>query len=111
MNQMDGAASLMTACFTDKPDFTPYTCLPNRVPLDELNPPLSSLRGKQRYWAQKSQEIPWHIVDGAQEDTLNRILWHAVRGVDAPYPSQYAGAHGQGLKALRLKLSPLQTED
>jgi YVTN family beta-propeller protein len=111
MNQMDGAASLMTACFTDKPDFTPYTCLPNRVPLDELNPPLSSLRGKQRYWAQQSQQIPWHIVDGAEEDTLNRILWHAVRGVDAPYPSHYAGAHGKGLKALNLRLNPAADDD
>lgn len=31
------------------------------------------------------------------EDLLNRILWHAVRGVDVPYPQEYAGAHGKGL--------------
>jgi len=42
-------APVMTACFTDKPDFTPYTVLPNRVPLDELNPPLQSLSRQERY--------------------------------------------------------------
>jgi hypothetical protein len=26
--------------------------------------------------------------DEANEDTLNRILWHSVRGMNAPYPAQ-----------------------
>jgi hypothetical protein len=26
------------------------------------------------------------------EDTLNRILWHATRG-DAPYPARFVGPH------------------
>jgi hypothetical protein len=39
----------------------------------------------------------------ADEDTLNRILWHAVKGVGAPYPSHLAGGHGRGLKELRLR--------
>jgi hypothetical protein len=25
--------------------------------------------------------------DEADEDTLNRILWHSVRGYDVPYPA------------------------
>jgi hypothetical protein len=29
--------------------------------------------------------------DAADEDTLNRILWHAMKGYDAPYPERYAG--------------------
>jgi hypothetical protein len=29
------------------------------------------------------------------EDTLNRILWHAMRGYDAPYPERFAGRPGE----------------
>ena len=42
--------------------------------------------------------------DQADEDTLNRILWHSVKGVNAPYPAHLAGAHGKGLKSLGLRL-------
>ena len=28
---------------------------------------------------------------GPDEDTLNRILWHAVKGYDTPYPERFAG--------------------
>jgi YVTN family beta-propeller protein len=111
MNQMDAMAPLMSACFTERPDFRPYTCLPNEVPLDEMNPPLQGgqgrppLRGRARYWAKKSMSLPLHLVDASDEDTLNRILWHAGRGVDAPYPAHLAGAHGRGLKRLNLVLT------
>jgi hypothetical protein len=46
------------------------------------------------------------MSDPADEDDLNRILWHAAKGLDAPYPADLAGAHGRGLKALGLKLAP-----
>ncbi len=106
MNQMVAMAPVMTACFTDKPDFTPYTALPSRVPLDELNPPLSSLNRQEQYWALRSVHLPLDKPDRCDEDLLNRILWHAVRGVDAPYPEEYAGSHGKGLKARGLVLVP-----
>jgi len=76
----------MTNCFMDKPDFTPYRCKPNIVPLDEMNPPLQSLRGKQRYYALKSLELPLDEVDQADEDLFNRIIWHSVKGYNVPYP-------------------------
>ena len=44
-------------------------------------------------------------VDEADEDTLNRILWHSVKGGDAPYPVQFAGAHGKGLRKLGLTVT------
>ncbi len=111
INQMVALAPVMTTCFTDKPDFTPYTALPNRVPLDELNPPLSSLNPQQRHWAEASLRLPLDKPDRAEEDLLNRILWHAVRGVDAPYPSEFAGAHGKGLAARGLVLMPEEEDD
>ena len=88
MNQFDASATAMTDCFTDKPDFTPYQAVPNNIPLDRLNPELSSIRDPQRrHWAEVSLEIPLDEVDEADEDTLNRILWHAVRGRDDTYPA------------------------
>jgi len=111
MNQMVALAPVMTTCFTDKPDFTPYTALPNRVPLDELNPPLSSLTPQQRHWAEASLRLPLEKPDLAEEDLLNRILWHAVRGVDAPYPSEFAGAHGKGLAARGVVLGSVERSE
>lgn len=111
MNQMVAMSPVMTACFTEKPDFTPYTALPNRVPLDELNPPLESLGKWEQYWALRSIHLPLHKPDLCNEDLLNRILWHAVRGVDTPYPEEFAGAHGKGLAARGLVLVPEEEDD
>jgi YVTN family beta-propeller protein len=86
MNQLDLGAEPMTDCFTAKADTTPYTAVPNRIPLGEMNPPLRALRGAQRYWAERSLELDLDDVDRADEDTFNRILWHATRGYDVPYP-------------------------
>jgi YVTN family beta-propeller protein len=86
MNQFDAAAEPMTDCFTDIPDLTPYESLPNNIPLDELNPPLESLSGEALHWAKRSMEQDLEDVDRIDEDTFNRILWHAVKGVDVPYP-------------------------
>jgi len=91
MNQLDLAAEPMTDCFTEKPDFGTYKALPNNVPLDKLNPPLMGLVGKQRYWAEKSLEQDLDDVDRIDEDTFNRIIWHAVKGYDVPYPVLSAG--------------------
>ncbi|MCB1127939.1 MAG: phosphoesterase, partial [Verrucomicrobiae bacterium] len=111
MNQMDALAPLMTECFTRRPDLTPYTCQPNRIPLDEMNQPLSALEGAGLHWAQASLAQPLDDVDQADEDTLNRIIWHSVKGVDAPYPAQLAGAHGTGLKALHLVTTDEDDDD
>jgi hypothetical protein len=58
------------------------------VPLDEMNPPLDQLRGAALHWAKKSLELDFDKEDAADENTLNRILWHSVRGWDTPYPGR-----------------------
>ncbi len=88
MNQFDLAATPMRNCFQDKPDLKPFTSVPNRIKLDEMNPALEKLRGKQRYWAEKSLALDLDHGDAADEDTLNRILWHSVKGYDTPYPAR-----------------------
>lgn len=105
MNQMDAGSPLMTECFTARRDLRPYRALPARVPLDELNPPASALRGERRRLALRSARLPLERPDEADEDELNRILWHLARGVDAPYPAHLAGAHGRGLRARGLRLA------
>ena len=86
MNQLDNAAEPMSECFTDVPDFTPYKAEKSNVPLDELNPPLEGLSGKQLSWAKKSLEQDLDDYDRIDEDTFNRIIWHAMKGYDRPYP-------------------------
>jgi hypothetical protein len=88
MNQLDLSATAMRGCFQDEPDLTPYTCRPNEVPLDQMNRPLKELQGQALHWAKKSLELDLDDADEADEDTLNRILWYAVRG-EAPYPAQF----------------------
>lgn len=88
MNQFDASATAMTSCFTDKPDFTAYDSVPNIIPLDQMNPDVEAINDPQQlHWALASLELPLDDVDEADEDTLNRILWHAVRGRDDTYPS------------------------
>jgi hypothetical protein len=111
MNQMVALAPLMTDCFTTKPDFLPYKCLPNQIPLDEMNKSTAELQGQELHWALKSLELPLDEVDQADENTFNRILWHSVKGVNAPYPAELAGAHGKGLRKLGLVLTGGEDDD
>jgi hypothetical protein len=87
MNQMDATATPMSDCFMDAPDFTPYSCVPNNVALDQMNPePKTVLHPLLRKHAFQSARLPIEEPDKCPEDTLNRILWHALKGPDAPYP-------------------------
>lgn len=87
MNQFDAAASPMFDCFTETPDFTPFTAVPNRVPLDQMNPEPRALSDPQlRRDALASGRMNFRQIDRAPEDALNRILWRAARGTAEPYP-------------------------
>lgn len=86
-NQFDLAAEPMFGVFTAKPDAAPYTALPNRVPLDELNPALKDLSGEEKEDALASLRMNLSEPDAAPEDELNRIIWRAMRG-RAPYPKR-----------------------
>lgn len=86
MTQFDLIAEPMTDCFTGQPDFTTYKVRPNLIPLDQMNPKLSSLKGKQLYWAKKSMKLPLDEADEIEDDVLNKIVWYAMKGYDVPYP-------------------------
>jgi YVTN family beta-propeller protein len=86
MNQLDLTADPMLDCFTNKPDFTPYTAVKNHIPLNQLNLALDKLDGKELYWAKKSLEQDLDEEDLVDDDIFNRIIWHAVKGYNTPYP-------------------------
>ena len=88
MNQFDASAVPMFDCFTDEPDFTPYTSVPANIPLDQMNPDPEAIRDPVlRADAVVSASLNFREVDRAPEDVLNRILWRSVRGSQAPYPA------------------------
>ena len=109
--QLTAQSPSMEACFSDTPILTPYTARPNLIPLDERNKAANTLRGAERQLALTSAAMDFSQPDRIDEDSFNRILWHASMGVDAPYPAQFAGAHGRGFKALKLKATASEEDD
>jgi YVTN family beta-propeller protein len=91
MNIQDAIANPMADCFGSVPDKTPFTALPNNIPLDEMNPPLTSLNGRALHFARKSLLPEFDGIDSGSDDLLNRILWFAAMG-NNPYPAKYAAA-------------------
>jgi hypothetical protein len=88
MNQLDATATPMTDCFTNVPDLTPFAALPNNVPLDQMNPePKKVSDALLRKEAYASARLPLGQPDRCPEDLLNHILWHAMKGPNAPYPA------------------------
>ncbi len=86
MTQLDLGAIPMDDCFTESADLTPYTVRPNTIPLDEMNPEVTALRGKQRYYAEQSLKMPLDDIDEADEGLFNRVIWYSVKGYQTPYP-------------------------
>jgi phospholipase C len=88
LNQYDLAAEPMFSVFTAEPDETAYEALPNRIALDEMNPPLHATRGLQRRLALESMKMDFETPDAAPEELLNRAIWHSVKGFHVPYPGR-----------------------
>jgi len=88
MNQLDATATPMTDCFVDTPDLRPYDAVTNNVSLTEMNPePKKIADPLMRRYARISAGLPLAAPDQCPEDLLNRILWHAMKGPETPYPS------------------------
>jgi YVTN family beta-propeller protein len=88
MNQMDATATPMFDCFTEAANFSPFEALTNNVPLDQMNPPAKKVADAVlRKDAFASARLPLKKPDQCPEDTLNRILWHAMKGPRTPYPT------------------------
>ncbi len=82
MSQYDAAATPLYASFGSRPNLAPYTLRPARIDLQAKNQ-------KTAYGAKASLALDLSEPDRltvADEDTLNRVLWHSVKGAQVPYP-------------------------
>jgi YVTN family beta-propeller protein len=78
LNRFDRTATPLTSCFIKTPDFTTYTHLANKIPLDELNPRLTSLTDPEtRRLAQACADLDWSDVDRADASVVTRAVWRA----------------------------------
>ena len=108
MNQQDALGPVMSDCFNDIPDFTPYTALTNQINLvTGSKSPLSS--NALRYY-RKLRNADFTKPDRIDEDAFNRYIWYSIKG-DAPYPSEFVGSHGKGLKELGLFIDKSAKDD
>ncbi len=80
MTQHDAAAPPMVNAFTAKADLSGFTALRANIDLTSKNPP-------QGYGAITSARMDFSDYDRIDEDALNRILWHSIKGIDVPYPA------------------------
>jgi len=103
LNQKDAASPLMSECFANAPDFTPYTAVIPNTPIDQ-KPRAESLLDV--YWSIAKSTIPLKRtgMKTAEQDVLfNRAIWHEMKGYGSPYPWAWSGEHGKGLGRRRLK--------
>ena len=117
MNQIVAASPTMEDCFATAPDLEPYTCL---KPDQKLNEPRPKVKAKSAAWmpwrteeerlVERFDRLDFSAPDLIHEDTLNRAIWAQTRPGER-YPSEWAGAHGRGLKALGLELDPTLEDD
>jgi hypothetical protein len=100
MNQHDKLAPSMADVFQDFPDLTPYTALPNQIPLDSLN---GSATGRlQRAWRDRLASFfptgPHQKPDVADPVLLNHAIWYATKGFSTPYPGDHKVMYPNELK-------------
>ncbi|MGW3206075.1 alkaline phosphatase family protein [Streptomyces sp. NPDC001135] len=116
MNQKDSAATPMTRAFTWRPDFTPFTALPNRTSLTDglktpptcgvdtpapQNPSAAAVPSakvpadKQRLaaewdaWKAKQRLTgPHAIPDFANPAQMNHLTWYQTHNWAKPYPGE-----------------------
>ncbi len=79
MSQYDAAAFPLIPAFQDKPNLEPYTHLKNTYPLDLFNT-------KTAFGANLSLAMDFDEEDETPELALNRVIWGAIKGPNAPFP-------------------------
>ncbi|HPI73591.1 MAG TPA: alkaline phosphatase family protein, partial [bacterium] len=79
LSQYDAAAFPMVTCFTDTPDFTPYTALRPEVSMAERNSAAS-------WGSRESMLMNFDREDATPELELNEIVWRSIKGEDSVMP-------------------------
>lgn len=113
MNQLVALAPIMTECFQDVPNYQIYTHLVPEVAINEMNPDKKNMKSKaEARLAPKTEKLDFSKPDLIDKDALlfSKYVWATIHG-DKPFPSQYFGTHGKGLKQLGLKFDPNAVTD
>jgi len=79
MSQYDAAAEPMWRCFSTVPNIAPFTSRPINVDLGAKNT-------AENIWQEKSETLDFTEADRIPDDEFNKIIWYAVKGLDAEYP-------------------------
>jgi YVTN family beta-propeller protein len=80
LTQHDAAATPMYNAFSSTPDLSGYTALPAKIDLMTKNTANS-------YGAAITAKMDFTDYDRADEQQLNRILWHSIKGADVQMPA------------------------
>jgi hypothetical protein len=83
MTRFDADADAIVAPFSATPYLQPYDSHPTQVPLDELNPPLSSLSRIDRAYALESEHIDFEDADRSNGGRMAAIIRRSLHG-EAP---------------------------
>jgi YVTN family beta-propeller protein len=90
MSVFDLVATDMRASFiapSEAPVLATYSAVEPKIAIDQPNRRPSSLRGRDRDDAFASARMNFVEPDAAPSEQLNRILWRAAKGPNAPYPT------------------------
>jgi hypothetical protein len=80
LTQHDAAATVMYNAFTSSPNLAGYTAQPAEIDVKAINPPTA-------YGAAISARLDFSDYDRADEQVLNDVLWHSIKGADVPMPA------------------------
>jgi YVTN family beta-propeller protein len=86
LNRFDRSALPLRACFTSQPDLSPFSHRPTNIPLDQMNPPASALRGEPRRLAEACDSLDWTDVDRADAEVVARAVWRSCKP-GTPFPT------------------------
>jgi hypothetical protein len=89
MNVIDATALPLFDCFNTTSNRYQFSHINNKVPLNEMNKPFSSLQGKALNFAKLSANSAYKEIDGGNDDMMNKILWYYAKG-DQAYPDNSA---------------------
>jgi YVTN family beta-propeller protein len=105
MNQLVAMAPLMTDCFNETPDYTPFTCRTPAIAVNEMNPPKEKLSKTTRRLAPLTREMDFSKPDLIDKDALlfSKYVWSTIYG-DKPFPKKYFGIQKDNLRALGLQI-------
>jgi hypothetical protein len=90
MNLMDATALPMFECFENTATLESFNFIKNKIPLNEMNPDLSKLKGKALSYAKESMRPEYDHIDSGIDDILNRIIWFSIKG-KMKYPAVFSG--------------------